>query len=120
MRPGRTVIFERSMTFAPAGMARFSPMASILLARTRMIWLERTRDASTSINLPARIAVTEMSVPPVCAKKAVAGQRNAIAAITILLGTGAFVCLAKPRELRANDTRRRGEVQCMGVVRGRD
>src|SRR5713226_5773854 len=57
MRPGRTVILERSMTVAPVGTVKCSPTDSIFPARTKIIWLVRTRPESTSMNFPARMTV---------------------------------------------------------------
>ena len=58
MRPGRTVIVDRSMILASGGIFTVEPTASILAPRMRMIGFARTRPAWTSMNLPARMAIT--------------------------------------------------------------
>src|ERR1700733_1379050 len=57
--PSNTVMFERSTTLAPTGMARsFSfPTAAILSPLIMMIWSERTVPESVSISFPALTTV---------------------------------------------------------------
>ena len=49
IRPGRTVIFVRSMILASEGMVTLLPTASILLSRMRMVWFGEDR-AGVGVN----------------------------------------------------------------------
>src|SRR5262245_8733138 len=55
--PGRTTLFERSMTVAFAGIVAFAPIDVILAFSTMMVWFEATLPDSGSTTLPALIAV---------------------------------------------------------------
>src|SRR5579863_8606655 len=58
IRPGVTHCCERSMTWAPAGMARPEPIDLILPFSTRMTWSLLLTPCAGSTMCPARIATT--------------------------------------------------------------
>src|ERR1700693_1553004 len=58
IRPGVTHWCERSMTWAPAGMARPAPIDLILPFSTRMTWSLALAPCAGSMTAPARIATT--------------------------------------------------------------
>src|ERR1700704_2379044 len=58
IRPGVTHWCERSMTWAPAGMARPAPIDLILPFSTRMTWSLAPVPCAGSMTVPARIATT--------------------------------------------------------------
>src|SRR5262245_29197402 len=60
--PGRTVSFDRSITVAPAGIARLAPTSLIFSPSIMMIWLAAALPVSGSISRPALIAVTVVGV----------------------------------------------------------
>ena len=49
-RPGSTVMSDRSMTAAPAGIVKSAPTALILPPLTRITWFESARPATTSMS----------------------------------------------------------------------
>src|SRR5262245_24308747 len=57
-RPGLTVELDRSITRAPAGIARPAPIAVIFPSSTRITWFAADVPRSGSTTFPARIAVT--------------------------------------------------------------
>ena len=65
--PGNTVLLEKSRIFAPAGIFKSPPIASIFFPRNKIICLSSTRPFSTSITCPALIAVTASGGAVCCA-----------------------------------------------------
>src|SRR6516165_4958615 len=63
MSPGKTVVEERSITVAFAGILRSLPTAWIVSPLIRMIWLVINFPFSVSISLPAFMAVTRAVCP---------------------------------------------------------
>lgn len=58
-----TVIDERSINFAPAGIVTSAPTARMVRPSTRITWLRLVVPLSGSTSFPARIAVTWASAP---------------------------------------------------------
>src|SRR5215467_2992640 len=58
IKPGKTVLLEKSKTLASAGILASLPTASIFSPRTTMTCLSSTRPPSTSTRWPALMAIT--------------------------------------------------------------
>src|SRR5215831_16836456 len=71
MSPGNTVLFERSITFAPEGIASPDPLTlTIRSPRTKISWFFRGVSLTPSISVPARITVTAPPSVALCARAA--------------------------------------------------